>query len=131
MARVETEAEYIDLLLRNGERAGDLKRFEAGEVVFNEGDEGDRMYVVKSGTVTLGSGDQVVEEVGPGGLFGEMALLGSRPRSLTATAVTDCELVAIEAGRFWYLVQETPYFAQVVMRVMADRLQRQTAQPGG
>ncbi len=127
MARVETETEYVDLLLRNGERAGDLQEFRPGEVIFAAGDTGERMYVVKSGTVSLGSGDQVVEEVGHGGLFGEMALLGSRPRSLNATAVTDCELVAIEAGRFWYLVQETPYFAQVVMRVMADRLQRQTA----
>jgi CRP/FNR family cyclic AMP-dependent transcriptional regulator len=126
MARVETEAEYVDLLLRNGERAGDVQRFEAGDIVFSEGDAGDRMYVVKSGTVSLGSGEQVLEEVGPGGLFGEMALLGSRPRSLTATAQTEAELVAIEARRFWYLVQETPYFAQVVMRVMADRLQRQT-----
>ncbi len=131
MARVETEAEYVELLLRNGERAGDLQTFAAGDVVFAEGDSGDRMYVVKSGTVALGSGAAVFEEVGPGGLFGEMALLGSRPRSLTATAATDCELVAIEARRFWYLVQETPYFAQVVMRVMAERLLRQTGQAAG
>jgi CRP/FNR family cyclic AMP-dependent transcriptional regulator len=126
MARVETETQYVDLLLRNGERAGEVQELKAGQTVFAEGDKGDRMYIVKSGAVSLALGDRVIEEVGPGGLFGEMALLGSRPRSLTATALSDCELVAIEARRFWYLVQETPYFAQVVMRVMADRLQRQT-----
>ncbi|MGZ4358926.1 MAG: cyclic nucleotide-binding domain-containing protein [Gaiellaceae bacterium] len=131
MARVETEEEYVDLLVRNGERAGDVRQFEAGELVFREGDEGDRMYVVKRGTVSLAKGADEIEKVGPGGLFGEMALLGSRPRSLTATAETESELVSIESGRFWYLVQETPYFAQVVMRVMADRLLRQTGQAAG
>jgi CRP-like cAMP-binding protein len=41
-------------------------------------------------------------------------------------AETDCELVAIDKRRFWFLVQETPYFAEIVMRVMADRLRRNT-----
>jgi CRP/FNR family cyclic AMP-dependent transcriptional regulator len=126
MADVETEAEYVDLLLRNGERAGDTKHFQAGEFVFNQGDAGDEMYLVKTGTVSLRLGDTVLEEVGPRGMFGEMALLEEQPRSLTAIAQSDCELVAIASDRFWYLVQDTPYFAQVVMRVMAERLLRQT-----
>ncbi len=127
MARVETEEEYLDLRLRNGERAGDRQQFLAGEIVFSAGDRDDRMYLVKVGAVSLRLGDDVIEQVGPRGMFGEMALLGERPRSLTAVVESDCELIAIEASRFWFLVQETPYFAQVVMRVMAGRLLRQTA----
>jgi CRP-like cAMP-binding protein len=59
-------------------------------------------------------------------MFGEMALIDREPRSATAVAETDCELVVIDKRRFWFLVQETPYFAEIVMRVMADRLRRNT-----
>jgi CRP-like cAMP-binding protein len=47
-------------------------------------------------------------------------------RSATAVADTDCELVAIDKRRFWFLVEETPFFAEIVMRVTVDRLRRQT-----
>jgi CRP-like cAMP-binding protein len=114
--------QYIALLLRSGEP----EPFPAGETIFSEGDEGERLYVVKAGSVTLTSHDETLETVGPGGLFGEMAVIDREPRSATAVAETDCELVALEKRRFWFLVQETPYFAEVVMRVMADRLRRRT-----
>ena len=89
------------------------------------------MYVVSSGSVTLSIGDRVVETVGPGGLFGEMALIDLEPRSASAVADTDCELVTIDKRRFWFLVQETPYFAEIVMRVMASRLRREDAKIDG
>jgi CRP/FNR family transcriptional regulator, cyclic AMP receptor protein len=114
------QAEYVALL----QKAGEPGAFRAGDVVFAEGDPGDCMYVVKRGTVSLQQGGKELEEVGPGALFGEMALIDLGPRSASAVAVTDCELVSIEKRRFWYLVQETPYFAETVMRVMADRLRR-------
>jgi len=112
---------YVELLRRSGE----AEQFEAGQTVFSQGDAADRMYVVSSGTVALSIGDRVVEVVGPGGLFGEMALIDREPRSATAVAESDCELVGIEKRRFWFLVQETPYFAEIVMRVMAGRLRRE------
>ena len=114
------QAEYVALL----QKAGEPEAFQAGQVVFPEGEPGDCMYVVKSGTVSLRQGGKELEEIGPGALFGEMALIDLGPRSASAVAVTDCELVSIEKRRFWYLVQETPYFAETVMRVMADRLRR-------
>ena len=60
----------------------------------------------------------------PGGLFGEMAVIDREPRSATAVTATDAELVAIDKRRFWFLVQETPYFAEIVMRTMAARIRR-------
>ena len=113
---------YVELLRRSGER----EEFRAGETVFNEGDPADRMYVVDTGSVALTVDDRVIEVVGPGGLFGELALIDREPRSLTAVAETDTSLIVVEKRRFWFLVQETPYFAEIVMRVMADRLRRQT-----
>jgi CRP-like cAMP-binding protein len=117
------QAEYVGLL----QRAGEAGTFRASDVVFAEGEPGDCMYVVKSGTVSLRQGGAELEEVGPGALFGEMALIDLGPRSASAVAVTDCELVSIEKRRFWFLVQETPYFAETVMRVMAERLRRRGA----
>jgi CRP-like cAMP-binding protein len=122
MTTVE-QAEYVALL----QKAGEPGTFRAGDVVFAEGDRGDCMYVVKSGAVSLRQDGNELEEVGPGGLFGEMALIDLGPRSASAVAVTDCELVSLEKRRFWFLVQETPYFAETVMRVMADRLRRRPA----
>jgi CRP/FNR family transcriptional regulator, cyclic AMP receptor protein len=106
--------------------SGESEQFSAGDLVFAEGDAADRMYLVKSGAVRLSTRDRELETVGEGGLFGEMAVIDREPRSATAVAETDCELVTIDKRRFWFLVQETPYFAEIVMRVMVDRLRRQT-----
>ena len=123
MSDVDIQERYIALLQRSGEP----EEHPAGEVVFSEGDLADRMYVVAGGTVALSLGDTVLEVVGPGGLFGEMAVIDSEPRSATALVETDATLVPIDKRRFWFLVQETPYFAEIVMRVMANRLRRESA----
>lgn len=105
-------------------RAGDPVSVSAGGVIFEKGERGDKMYVVRDGSVALKNGDQVVDtEVAPG-LFGEMALIDDEPRSLSAVADTDVEMVEITARHFWVLVQETPSFAHLVMSVMAGRLRR-------
>jgi CRP/FNR family transcriptional regulator, cyclic AMP receptor protein len=101
-------------------------RFEAGAVIFAEGDPGDQMYVVREGTVMLSSGERQLEEVGPGGIFGELALIDSSPRSATATAATACDLVALNERAFLFHVSQTPFFALNVMRVLAERLRRAT-----
>lgn len=97
----------------------------AGEVIFGQGDAGEAMYVVREGAVALKDGEQVVDTIAAPGLFGEMALIEDEPRALAAVATTDAVLVEIPARHFWVLVHETPYFAQLVMRVMAQRLRRQ------
>ena len=98
--------------------------FEQGRTIFREGDAGATMYVVLDGNVTLSVKNHVVEELGPGGVLGEMALLDSEPRSATAVAVTACKLVPIDRKRFSFLIQQTPNFALQIMRVIADRLRR-------
>jgi CRP/FNR family transcriptional regulator, cyclic AMP receptor protein len=86
------------------------------------------MYLVKSGTVSLTKDGRVLEQAGPGVIFGELALIDRESRSASAVAETDCELSSVDKRRFWFLVQETPYFAELVMQTMADRLRRQTGQ---
>jgi CRP/FNR family cyclic AMP-dependent transcriptional regulator len=58
----------------------------------------------------------------------EVALLDDRPRSASAIASTDCKVAVIDLNRFGVLVQQTPFFAVDVMRVMAERLRRITGQ---
>ena len=80
------------------------------------------MYVVKSGEVQVVDGNHVFETVSPGGIVGEMSLLRDEPRTATVRAVTEAEVVPIDQKRFLFLVQQTPFFAIRVMRVMSARL---------
>ena len=99
-----------------------LETFWAGQPIFMEGDPGKIMFVVMEGRVRLKVRGNPVEEIGPGGIFGEMALVDGSPRSATAEAITHCTLATISEERFNGLVQTTPGFALRVMRVLALRL---------
>jgi CRP/FNR family cyclic AMP-dependent transcriptional regulator len=109
---------HIDLFRNETE----FDSFSAGTTIFREGDAGQLMYVVFEGQVRLSVKGMEVELLGPGAVLGEMSLIDSAPRSATATAVTDCKLVAITEHRFTFMIQQTPKFALQIMRVIADRL---------
>lgn len=108
-------------LFRNSDQA---EAFAAGQVVFSAGDAGTHLYVVVEGQVDILVNGTVVETIGPGGLFGEMALIEHKPRSATAVVKSAGKLVPVDEKRFTFLVQQTPFFALQLMKVMADRLRR-------
>jgi CRP/FNR family transcriptional regulator, cyclic AMP receptor protein len=120
VSSVQSTEELYELL----SRAGAHRSVAAGNVVFEKGDRGETMFIVRSGSVALKNGEHVVATVEGPSLFGEMALIENEPRALTAAAATDAELVEIPVRTFWVLVHETPYFAHLVMSVMAERLRR-------
>ena len=60
-------------------------------------------------------------------VFGEMALVDKMPRSATAVAVTEVEIVPIDERKFNFMVQQTPNFAITIVRMMALRLRRMDA----
>jgi len=93
-----------------------------GQYLFKEGEQGDVMYVLISGTAQIIVGNRVMEEVEPGDILGEMALVGHGPRSASVLATNDCEFACINQKRFHFLVSQTPHFATEVMRIMANRL---------
>jgi CRP/FNR family cyclic AMP-dependent transcriptional regulator len=101
-----------------------LASFQPGEVVFAEGDKGDKMYVIRSGEIEIERDGKLVESLSAGGIFGEMALIDGSPRAATARAKTPCEVAPITEKSFLFLVHETPFFAIAVMRTLADRLRR-------
>jgi CRP/FNR family cyclic AMP-dependent transcriptional regulator len=92
-------------------------------VLFKNGDPSACMYVVRSGTLTIRSGRVIYENVGPGGIVGEMGIVETlMPRSAMVYARSAVELVEIDEQRFLSLVEETPSFALAVMRVLSRRL---------
>lgn len=98
--------------------------FASGEVIFKAGDQGNMMYVLRSGEVEIEINGKIIEKLSERGIFGEMALIDGSPRSATARAKTDCEAAPISEKNFLFLVDEMPHFALSVMRTLVDRLRR-------
>ena len=100
----------------------DAVAYPAGQTIFGEGEKATAMYAVVEGEVELRQDGELIRTVGPGSIFGEMALVEHAPRSATATTKTACKLVEVSERRFNFLVQQTPFFALQVMRIMSERL---------
>jgi CRP-like cAMP-binding protein len=99
------------------------------EELFHKGDEGAQVYVVVSGrvkalTTSLEGDDVVFNILGPGEVFGEIALLGETPRTATVTALEPCELLVIDRRDFLALLRRHPEAAIGLLRVLALRLKR-------
>jgi CRP-like cAMP-binding protein len=108
-------------------RERNTKTYAAGAVIFAEGDANtDRFYVVQEGEVDIANSKRLLETIRPGGFFGEMGLVNHKPRSATATAKTDCVLVEVNEGDFYFMVQHAPFFAIEMMQVLAERVRRNT-----
>ena len=81
------------------------------------------MYIVKTGTLQIRSGGVIYEDVGTGGIIGEMGVIETQElRSATVYALTDSELVEINDARFAELIAQAPSFAIAVMRALSRRL---------
>lgn len=101
--------------------------FPAKSVVFNEGDPGDGVYVIKSGSVQVstrvGHGDEMVfAKFSEGDFFGEMAIIENAPRSATATAIEDSILYFIPRDTVLDLLAKSPQFALTLVKVISNRL---------
>jgi len=103
------------------------KRFAPQSVVFSEGDKGEFMYAIKSGRVEIRVGGRAVDALGPGEVFGEMALLENKPRTATVIAMEACELVEINREKFYLLVRQNPHFALQLMQLLSERLRKADA----
>lgn len=112
---------------RNGEEIS----LDAGQILFNKGDAGSEIYIVRSGELQILDGNQVFETIGPGGIVGEMALVDGSPRSATVRASAPSEVIPFNEKRFLFMVQQTPHFALRVMKVMSARLRAMNARLTG
>jgi CRP/FNR family cyclic AMP-dependent transcriptional regulator len=104
-------------------------RLNRGEHLFLEGQDGDRLYVVLDGKMKLTRAaadgrENLISVLGPGEMFGELSLFDPRPRTSSASAVTDAALAALahDALRPW--LRERPEVSMHMLQALARRLRR-------
>ena len=100
-----------------------------GNTLFQEGDPGDRLYVVTEGKIKLShaSGDgreSVLMVLGPGDMFGEISLFDPGPRTATASAVTDSKVLSLSNTDLIPWLAGRPEVAQSLLQALAHRLRR-------
>ena len=107
------------------------RRYLAGEVIFDEGEEGQGLFVLLEGRVKItrpGSDPDILLEFGPGSFFGEVALLDQSVRTAQARAVEDSFIVALFRAEFYSLLQTHSAIASRISfqlaRVLASRLRQ-------
>src|SRR5712691_11968643 len=111
---------------------GQLQEYGPGEIVFRQGDEGDRLYIVKSGALEVlasptDAADPIpVAYLGPGEVLGELALLTGSPRSASARVPERAELFTVDKPVFLDLMKTLPAFARNLCLVLAKRLEATT-----
>jgi CRP-like cAMP-binding protein len=108
-----------------GERA--VARYPRGGIIMVQGQAGALMYVVMEGRVAISLRGAVVERVGPGGVFGEMALIDQSPRAANAAAEMDCVLLGISRPVFLNLVKTEPAFGVSLLTAIAERVRNMAA----
>jgi CRP-like cAMP-binding protein len=113
--------------LANGLGDSALVRYPGGKPIVTQGQAGALMYVVLEGRVAVSLRGEVVERVGPGGVFGEMALVDQSVRAADAAAEIDCALLAINRMVFLNLVKTDPTFGISLLGAMAERLRQVAA----
>jgi len=102
--------------------AGVNMAFPAGSVIFNEGDAGDCLYVLQSGTVEIVVHDKVVELCGTNEAIGFMSMIDGEPRTSTARVKETAQVSVIDQRKFRFMVDEVPNFATYIMTAMAARI---------
>ena len=103
------------------------RAFKKGTMVFSKGDPGNSLFAVVKGTVRIGVSsaegrEAVFNIIGPGEIFGEIALLDGRERTADALATTDSELLAIDRREFLPFVQSQPILATKLIELLCTRL---------
>lgn len=125
------QARLFDKKLLNG-LVGELgedavMNYEQGRVIMQEGQVGVLMYVLMDGRVSIVINDQTIEKIGPGGVFGEMALVDKGSRLASALADTNCKLLAINRGAFLDLIKTNPEFGMSLLSAVGERARTTTA----
>jgi CRP-like cAMP-binding protein/ribonuclease BN (tRNA processing enzyme) len=101
--------------------------FAAGQMIFEEREPGTTMYIIQEGRVQvfrriLGA-EKILSMLGPGDIFGEMAMLNQLPRSASVRAITDTRVLAFNRAAFEKLVKENYGVALKLIRTLAQRIE--------
>ena len=103
-------------------KASDEIAVPAGKVLCEQGKPGFEFYLILDGSATVRRNNKKVATLGPGGSFGELALLTRLPRNATVVADTDMDLLVLGQREFSGLLDEVPGMAHKLLSSMAQRL---------
>jgi CRP-like cAMP-binding protein len=103
------------------------REYLAGEVIFDEGEEGNALYIVRTGRVAIcrqGRPEHPIAEIDAGGFFGELALLDPAPRSAQARALEPCKLAVFFGSDFLSLLETESQLSSRILFQFARHLGR-------
>jgi CRP/FNR family transcriptional regulator len=109
-----------------------IRRFRKGETVFHQGDPGDALFIVASGSVKVvlpsdeGAEPAIVAVLGPGEFFGELALLDGAPHSATIVAIEATETLVLNRDAFLALIDDQPELRRALLASLAVEIRRLT-----
>ncbi|PIQ29102.1 hypothetical protein COW36_18085 [bacterium (Candidatus Blackallbacteria) CG17_big_fil_post_rev_8_21_14_2_50_48_46] len=106
-----------------------LQTFSAGEILFREGEAGDRVFFIMQGRVkvhqTHSEGhEQELAQLADGDIVGEMAVLDDRPRSATVTALEETDVMVVLKENFLASMEQQPQLAIRFLKLLSDRIHR-------
>ncbi len=104
-------------------------RLERGDILFHEGDRGDRLYVIGEGKIKLGltsidGRENLLAILGPGEMFGELSLFDPGPRTVTATVVAETQIISLSHEDLNSFLARRPAVATKMLAALARRLRR-------
>ena len=115
----ECDAVHLQLLAFSAAR----QSFTSGEFIIRQGNKGTAAFLILNGEVRLAASDAgPLGSAGPGALLGEVAMIGDRPYSVTATAVDTVSTARIDRELFMRVAREFPEFGTAVFNVLSRRL---------
>jgi CRP-like cAMP-binding protein len=102
---------------------------ERSDILFREGEQGDRLYVIGEGKIKLGRSsvdgrENLLAVLGPGEMFGELSLFDPGPRTATATAIAETQLIALGHEDLDSFLLGRPAVAANLLAALARRLRR-------
>jgi CRP/FNR family transcriptional regulator, cyclic AMP receptor protein len=116
-------------------QASKFQHMEKGTILFFQSDPSDFAYIVRHGDISImlnspDGRDMVINEMRPGDIFGELGILTQQPRSTSAIARADSEVLVIPRESFLRVVDSEPQLARRILEVTAQRLQRSGEREG-
>ena len=98
-----------------------MQYFAADHVIFEQGDIGDMMYIIKRGQVQVLRDNTILATLSDGQFFGEMALVSDEPRNATIKTITDLEALILKKEDFRHLLETNPSIASIVSYEVVKR----------
>jgi CRP-like cAMP-binding protein len=121
----------MEVLARNSR----FQHMKNGEILFLQSDPSEFAYIVRSGEISIvlsspDGRDMMINNMRRGDIFGELGILTARPRSTSAIAHADTDILAIPGEVFLHIMDEQPPLARRILKITAERLQRSGEREG-